>query len=276
MQQYLRKARFSTAADDLGLRLLIFLLADTWFLYLWGLTVPALLAGTALGILGQMCLTRFRRHTVDRREAALRSRLGGEMFLEELLLAPAKQVHFQTALLLGERYPLVMERVTDSGVLCQSGGERLLVTGIALPDGSEVSMGQLLACQRACRELEAQRGVACVTGRCSAKTEAWAEGGAVPLKIIRRDMLLQLAGQMCPATDAQLVALGQRRKRSVPAGGVWRMIFRQDKAKRYMGYGLALMAMYLVTGLKYYPLPGILCMVLASACRCVKKGRDVL
>lgn len=267
MQSYLRKARLSTVADDLGLRLMLFALGIGWFVYLWGLGMPALLAGLALGMMGQLALGQFRRRTVDRREAALRARLGGELLLEEILLAPPRQAHFQTALLLGAKYPLTMERVTEEGMLCRSGEERLLVSCVALPETGEAGQGNILTVQRACRRHGVARGVACVTGRCSPKVEAWAAEGSIPVKIIRRDTLLRLAGHMCPATDAQLIELGKRRKRPA-AAGVGRTILRRDKARTYMVYGVGLMLMYLVTGLKYYPIPGGVCLLLAVLSRC--------
>lgn len=267
MQNYLRKARFSALVDDVGLRLLLLALGIGWFVYLWGLCMPALLAGLALGVMGQLALQQFRRRTVDLRENALRSRLGGEMFLEELLLAPARQAHFQTALLLGARYPLTMERVTEEGMLCRSGSERLLVSCVPLPESAEAGLGNVIAVQRACRKHGVERGVACVTGRCSARVEAWAAEGRIPVRIIRREALVKLAGHMCPATDAQLIELGKRRKRLAPAG-VTHTIFRRDKAKTYMVYGVGLMMMYIVTGLWYYPIPGGVCLVLSVLSRC--------
>ncbi len=269
MQSYLRKARFSTLVDDLGLRLLLFALGIGWFIYLWGLSLPALLAGCALGMMGQLALNHYRRRTVDKREAALRRRLGGEMLLEEMLLSPSRQAHFQAALLLGQRYPLTMERVTEEGMLCQNGEERLLVSCIPLPEEGEVGQGNIIALQRACRKYGVQRGVACVTGRCSTKVEAWAAEGTIPVRIIRRDVLLRLAGQASPATDEQLIALGKRRKRPA-AAGVMQTILRRDKAKTYMLYGIGLMLMYIVTGLRYYPIPGGVCLVLGVMCRCGK------
>lgn len=265
MQNYLRKARLSTLLDGLGIRALLFALAVGWFVYLWGLGVPAVLAGVSLGMMGQLALRHLRRQTVDSRAEALRCRLGGEMLLEEMLLAPVKQAHFQAAMLLGEQYPLTMERVTEDGVMCLSGGERLLVSCVALPESSDAGQGNILAIQRACRKHGASRGVACVTGRCSARVEAWAAEGSIPVKIIRRELLLKLAGRMCPATDEQLIRLGQRKKRPAAAGGG---ILRRDKAKTYMFYGFGLMLMYMVTGLKYYPIPGCVCLLLAVLSRC--------
>lgn len=267
MQNYLRKARFSTLVDDVGLRLLLFALGIGWFIYLWGLGVPALLAGLALGMMGQLAVQQFRRRTVDRREEALRRRLGGEMLLEEMLLAPSRQAHFQAAMLLGAKYPLTMEQVTEEGMLCRSREERLLVSCIPLPEGGEMGLGNILTVQRACRRHGVNRGVACTTGRCSPKVEAWAAEGSIPVKIIRREVLLRLAGYASPATDEQLVELGKRKKRPATAG-LGRTILRQDKAKTYMMYGFGLMLMYIITGLKYYPIPGGVCLLLAVLCRC--------
>lgn len=266
MQSYLRKARLSTLLDDVGLRLLLMALGLGWFVYLWGAGVPALLAGLALGTLGQMGLNRFRRRTVDKREQSLRRRLGGELMLEDMLLAPARQAHFQAALLLGAKYPLTMERVTEDGMLCRSGEERLLVSCIPLPEGVELGQGAIAGVQRACRKQGVSRGVACTTGKTSPKTEAWAAEGCIPVKIIKRDTLVRLAGAMSPATDQQLVELGQRKKHLASGGERW-AILRRGKAKTYLLYGLGLMVMYILTGMKYYPIPGGVCLVLAALCR---------
>ena len=128
MEQYLRRRRLGSVMDEIGLRALIALGSVLWFVWLWGLGMPALLAGLALGLMGQMALTRWRRRVVERREQALRKQLGGEMLLEDMLLQTPRRAHFQAAMLLGQRYPLRMERVTEEGMLCQSGGERLLVS----------------------------------------------------------------------------------------------------------------------------------------------------
>ena len=275
MQQYLRRGRLSALMDGLGLRAALALAAVGWFVYLWGLTVPALLAGGALAVMGEMALTRGRRQRVARREAALRRRLGGEMMLEEMLLAPRKQAHFQAALLLGLRYPLTMERVTEEGMLCLSGGERLLISCVALPEACEAGQGAVADIQRACRYHGAARGVACVTGRVSEKTVAWAAQGVVPVRIIRRETLAALAGQAHPATDAELVELGKRKKRLAP-GGLMQTALRREKAKTYMLYGLGLTLLYVVTGLWYYPVPGLACLVLSVVCRCRRADEEKL
>ncbi|MGN0779713.1 MAG: hypothetical protein ACI4MJ_11225 [Aristaeellaceae bacterium] len=274
MEQYLRRKRLGSTVDEWGLRALIALAATMWFVWLWGLGMPALLAGVALGMMGQMALTRWRRRTLAHREKALRQQLGGELLLEDMLLLPPRRAHFQAAMLLGQQYPLAMERVTDEGMLCRSGGERLLVACLRKPSGSEATPEELLACQRACRLFQASRCVLCLTCGCSAAARAWAETSAVPVRIISRDTMLTLAGQANPATDAQLIALGQRKKR--PGGSVLRTILDKGKVGRYMFYGTAMTLLYVLTGVRWYPLPGLAMVLLAVISRYADRERETL
>ncbi|MGN0970833.1 MAG: hypothetical protein ACI4OY_02685 [Aristaeellaceae bacterium] len=276
MEQYLRRKRPGSVMDEIGLRLLIALGAVMWFVWLWGLGMPALLAGLALGLMGQMALTRWRRRVVDRREQALRKQLGGEMLLEDMLLLPPRRAHFQAAVLLGQRYPLRMERVTEEGMLCQSGGERLLVSCLLRPPACEASPEDLLACQRAARAHGAKRCVLCLTCKCSAAARAWAETSAIPVRIISRETMLILAGQANPATDAQLVSLGKRKNRPGSGGGVLRTILDRGKAGRYMFYGTAMVLLYVVTGLKWYALPGLALVLLAVTSRYLAREPEEL
>lgn len=277
MEQYLRKKRFGSWLDGAGFRILLMLLSMLWFVYLWGLALPSLLAGTALGVMGQLLLTRYRQSTVERREAALRERLGGELMLEDMLLAPARQAHFQAALLLGERYPLTMRRVTDEGMLCESGDEQLLIACVRMPRDGELSAGELYACQRACLRHEAVRGVLCPLGKVSPKVQAKAEQGRIPIRIIRREQLQALAGQCSPATDEQLVALGQRRKRRPDASGaLMKGMLRRDKAARYMLYGTGLTLLYVITASPLYPVPGAVCLTLGVLSLCCRQTEESL
>ncbi len=108
MERYLMRNRLSEILDGLGLRALLFVLATGWFTWLWGLNMPALLAGAALGTL--LCTARreWRKRTVHRREKALRSRLGAELMLEDMLMAEPKEAHFRAALLLAEKWPITL------------------------------------------------------------------------------------------------------------------------------------------------------------------------
>lgn len=263
MEQYLRRNRLSEVLDGIGVRALIYAAALMWFVWLWGLRMPSLIAGAALGTLGQMARTKYRQYTVARRERTLRSRLGGELMLEEMLLSEAREAHFRAALLVTEKWPLTMQSVKEEGVLCRQGEEQLLVQCLRMPPEGELSAGDLIAAQRAVRRAGADRGVICVLGRVTPKVAAKAEQTPVPLRIVRREVLLAQACRMSPATDEQLVSLGKRRRRAADKGGAARLVFRRDKARRYLLYGLAMLILYILTGARLYAVPGMACLTMA-------------
>jgi hypothetical protein len=267
MERYLRRNRLSEWMDGLGCCALMYLLAAGWFTWLWGLNVPTLLAGAALGTL--LCTARreWRKRTVHRREKALRSRLGAELMLEDMLMAEPKEAHFRAALLLAEKWPITLQSVKEEGVLCSQEEETLLVQCIRMPADGELSASDLLAAQRAVRRAKADRAILCPLGKASPKVLAKAEGAIVPLRIIPRSTLLTLAGHFAPATDEQLIALGQRRKRLAGQGSIIRLVFRPDKGRRYHLYGLGLLILYILTDVRLYALPGVVCLTMAVMCR---------
>ena len=276
MERYLRRNRLSEFLDGVGVRALICLLATGWFVWLWGLCVPSLLAGLALAGLGMTARTQWRKRTVDRREKALRSRIGAELMLEEMLLSEPRQAHFRAAVLLAERWPVTMQSVKEEGVLCLQGEEKLLVQCLRMPPEGELSVGELLNAQRALKRLQADKAVLCVLGRVSAKTAARAEEMALPVRIVRRETLLAIAGRYAPATDEQLVALGKRRKRPAGRGGVTQLVFRRDKAARYYWYGLLMLLLYVLTGARLYAVPGMVCLTMAVVSRVNRRGEERL
>lgn len=276
MEQYLWKNRLGTWMDGLGLRLAIQAAGLIIFMGMWGLNLPSLTAGLALGVMGQMLLTLYRRCTVARRERSLRQRLGGELLLEDMLLSPAREAHLRAAKLLGMKYPLTLLRVDDDGALCRYGAETLLVVCLRMPSDAELGAGDLAACQRACLAVGADRGVLCPLGKITPRVAARAEQGRIPLRLIRREALLALAGRCAPATDEQLVALGARRRRPETGGGLMRGLLRRDKAPRYMLYGTALMLLYVVFGARAYPVPGAVCLTLGALSRCAPGDESVL
>lgn len=110
--------------DSVGRGVLLMALGIGWFVFLWGLNLPALLAGIALGTLLLLLRRLYRQTTLVRRETALRCRIGGELLLEKMLLSEAKEAHFQAALLLEEKWPLRMQRITADGALCRQESRR--------------------------------------------------------------------------------------------------------------------------------------------------------
>ena len=276
MERYLSRSPQAGWLDALGLRVAILAGCELWFFLLWGVGVPAMLAGAALAAMLYLALRLLRKRRVERKEQALRRRIGGELALEDLLLAPAKKAHFQVALLVSAKWPVVLQRVTDDGMLCRYGSETLLVACLALPPEEPVSPAQLLAMQRACRRHHADRGVLCVTGKCSAAARKYAEENLFPLRLMEREELLALAGQAWPATDEQLVALGKRKKKGFPLGALLERMLRREKARRYVLYGTGLAVMGFTIGGRWYLIPGALCVLLGVLCRYLPHRTETL
>lgn len=276
MERYLRRNRLSETLDALGMAALLYALAALWFTWLWGMNGASLLAGAALGTLLWTGRREWRRRTVARREKALRSRLGAELMLEEMLMAEPKEAHFRAALLIVERWPVTLQSAKEEGVLCRQGEETLLVQCIRMPEDGELSVGDLLAAQRAVRRVKADKGVLCCLGKVTPKVAARAETALVPLRIIPRSMLLTIAGQLSPATDEQLVDLGKRRRRMAGQGGFLHTVLRADKAKRYYLYGLGMLLLYVLTDLRLYAVPGMVCLTLAVMCQRSRRQGELL
>lgn len=212
--------------DSVGRGVLLMALGIGWFVFLWGLNLPALLAGIALG----------------------------------------------TLLLLEEKWPLRMQRITADGALCRQekpsgGAETLLVQCVRMPPEGELSIGQLVEAHRAMQRQQANRVVLCVLGKAPPRVIARAEQMPTPIRVIRRETLLALAGRLSPATDAQLVALGQRKRRTPQRGSLLSIMTQREKAPRYWGYGLFMLILYILTGSAWYAMPGTVCLTLSVVCR---------
>lgn len=276
MERYLSRSPQAGWLDALGLRLAILAGCELWFFLLWDVSLPAMIAGAALAAMIFLALRLMKKSSVARKEQALRRRIGGELALEELLLAPAKKAHFQVALLVSAKWPVVLQRVTEDGMLCSYGSETLLIACLALPPEEPVQPAQLLEIQRACRRHRADRGVACLTGKCSAAAQKYAEENLLPLRVMEREELLSLAGQAWPATDEQLVALGKRKKKGFPLSALLERMLRREKARRYLLYGTGLMLMGFTIGGRWYLAPGTICMLLGVLCRYLPRRSETL
>lgn len=266
MEHYLRFRPLRGFMDALGMRVLLLFLAVGWFTWLWGLSLPSLLAGGALAMLLSLALRRGQAKWTTRQEAALRRRLGGEMFLEDLLFCPEAQAHLTCALLLCRRWALVVEDIIPGGVICRQEGVKLLISCLRLAPEESLTAGALLPFARAVREAEAVRGVLCVTGQISPAAVAFVQTLPVPLRLVDGGMLAALGGEASPATDAQLVTLGQRRQR-IPLHAVADTVLHPAKCRRYLACGGMLMALYVITRLRWYPIPALVCFLLAGLCR---------
>ena len=208
--------------DSVGRGVLLMALGIGWFVFLWGLNLPALLAGIALGTLLLLLRRLYRQTTLVRRETALRCRIGGELLLEKMLLSEAKEAHFQAALLLEEKWPLRMQRITADGALCRQekpsgGAETLLVQCVRMPPEGELSIGQLVEAHRAMQRQQANRVILCVLGKAPPRVIARAEQMPTPIRVIRRETLLALAGGAFPRDGCTIGGAGAAKTENAAA-----------------------------------------------------------
>ena len=275
MQEYLQRSRFGEAMDALGSRILLFFLCLGWFILLWGLRLPALTAGVSLFVLFMLIEKKTRDARLARREKKLRMRLGGELFLEKLLMEPPARAHFESAAVFSAAYPLTLIRAGDQGVLCTLRKDPVLFSFLQLPVFSLANATHVLSLQRCAQEMGAKKLILCVPCKISPDAHKQAEG-PVPAAFLDRSVLIAHFGAACPATDEQLVELGKRKKTPLSPACLLSLIFAKERAQKYVMYGLLLLLLYFLTHLLYYALPAMLCFFLAAGCHCYPRQKNVL
>ena len=275
MQEYLQRSRFGEAMDALGSRILLFFLCMGWFLFLWGFRLPSLTAGLALFGLLMLMEKKSRDARLARREKRLRMRLGGELFLEKLLMEPASRAHFEAAAVFSAAYPLTLLRSGEQGVFCTLRKENVLFSFLQLPASAQVNAAHVLSHQRAAREAGAGRLILCAPCKIAPDALRQAET-QLPVTFLDRSMLIDHLGAACPATDIQLVELGKRKRTPFSFSCLLSLIFSGERARRYVMYGTLLLLLYFLTHLMYYGLPAMLCFFLAAGCRCFSQHKEIL
>ncbi len=273
MQDYFQRSRLGNAVDSLGFHFFAYILSNFWFILLWGLGPSSLIAGAALYVMIVILRKKVRDDHVTRKEAELRAAIGGELALDRLLLTAPEKANFEIAMLLSLREPLTLIQAGEHGVLCARKGKKWLVSFLQSPAETSVGPGDVLALQREIRQMNADRGLLCACGKVSAEAARQAERDPAVF-FLGREKLIAMLGSANPATDSQLVALGRRRKKAAPVHWV-RLILNPARGKRCACYGALLLGMYLLTRLIYYALPGLVCVSLAAACRCVRREESV-
>ncbi len=267
MEKYAQKTPFAAVADKILWRLLVSGVSAGWFIYLWGVSLASLAAGVSLGVLLWLCVRRFEKMSVQKKEQQMRRAIGGELALDKLLLIPSRHAAFQTAMWLMPKAPLELQKTTEWGVLCKLKEETLLVRLIAQHKSLPVTVQQVIDAHKESLEHKVNRCVICLTAPASREAKAYAERCDPKLRLVPREEMVRLAGLTSPATDEQLSALGNRRKG--PVG--WRRwvehVLAPKRARHYFFYGLGLAVLYFLTGLWYYPIPAILCLLLCVLCR---------
>ena len=263
MESYRPKTALASAADHLLRVLLAWAAGVGWFVALWGLCLPALTAGTALGGLFWLCARLLGKKQVQKKEAVLRQTLGGELALEKLLLASPDEAAFQCVQWLQARTRLQIE----SGGLGMWDGETVLFRLFAQHPGTEISSQQVSETIRKARQAQVQRILLCTTAPLSSAACRLAETAEPSLRLVGREELIQLAGACCPATDEDLCRLKQRKPKRRSAREWMKVVLHPSRAKRYFWYGAGLAALTLVTGQRFYPIPAAICLLLFIGCK---------
>lgn len=263
MESYRPKTALASAADHLLRVLLAWAAGVGWFVALWGLCLPALTAGTALGGLFWLCARLLGKKQVQKKEAALRQMLGGELALEKLLLASPDEAAFQCVQWLQARTRLQIE----SGGLGMWDGETVLFRLFAQHPGTEISSQQVSETIRKARQAQVQRILLCTTAPLSSAACRLAETAEPSLRLVGREELIQLAGACCPATDEDLCRLKQCKPKRRSAREWLKIILHPSRAKRYFWYGVGLAALTLATGQRFYPIPAAVCLLLFAGCK---------
>lgn len=263
MESYRPKTALASAADHLLRVLLAWAAGVGWFVALWGLCLPALTAGTALGGLFWLCARLLGKKQVQKKEAALRQTLGGELALEKLLLASPDEATFQCVQWLQGQTRLQIE----SGGLGMWDGETVLFRLFAQHPGTEISSQQVIETIRKARQAQVQRILLCTTAPLSSAACRLAETAEPSLRLVGREELIQLAGACCPATDEDLCRLKQRKPKRRSAREWMKIILHPSRAKRYFWYGVGLAALTLATGQRFYPIPAAVCLLLFAGCK---------
>lgn len=267
MQKYRPKTIFAEVSDRLLRVCTASLLGVSWFIWLWGLSLPALSAGLALGALLWLCARQFSKRATQKREQQMRRLIGGELALERLLLESPRKAAFRCVLWLAPRYPLVMEQTLDWGVSGQLDGRKALICLIAQHPSQPVQVQQIVECAREVLKQRVEQTLLCTTAPFTKEAADYAAGLDPPWKIIHRQELIHLAGCASPATDDDLRQIGrQKRPRHSPKEWL-AVVLDASRARRYFWYGLGLSAFALLTGSSFYPVPAVLCLVLFSGCK---------
>ncbi len=267
MQKYRPKTPLSSFSDHLLRALFPWAVGLAWFVWLWGVSLPALTAGTALGVMLWLCARLLGKKRVARREWQMRQVIGGELALEKLLLLPPRHAAFQAALWIGPEAPVVMQKALDWQVTGQLDGKPALVRLIAQHESQPVTVQQIIECLREARQAAADICVLCCTAPLCRDAAAYVETCDMPLRLFDREAMIRFAGLASPATDEDLRRIGRRKRKRRTIAEWADAMLSPGRARRYFWYGVGLGVLALLTRLPYYPIPAGVCFALYASCR---------
>lgn len=238
------KNRLAAALDRLFFAAILLIVSIGYFFFLWRSSLPSLIAGTALFALLLVTISLIERRTLRLRERLLRERVGGAMYLEDLLLMPSSSACDAVCSLLCQA--LDAQRLSKGIMRYEE--ESWLIRCSQCLLGSSAGTGDVLAAHRARLEAGADKcALACTTGF-SAEAIRAAEWVDPPIRLIPGRQLSSVAGRLCPATDADIAERARRRKTPFSRARIRALAFAPHKTKRYLLCSFLLLALYLASG----------------------------
>ena len=238
------KNRLAAGLDYLALCAVLFLFSSAYFFFLWRRIGPSLLAGGALFLLLLLSLFFIERRTLSHRELFLRQRLGGAIFLEELLLLPAAKAQETVAQLFCQALDA---QALGSGMMRYE-EETWLVRCAQCMSGTNASAGDVLAAHRAREESGADRCVLTCTTGFTAEAIRAAEWINPPIRLIPGRQLASISGRLFPATDEAIADRAHRHKTPFTRARIRALAFSPQKTRRYLLCAFLLMALYFFSG----------------------------
>ncbi len=237
------KNRFAAALDRIALRAALFLVSVLYFFFLWRSGLYSLLAGGGLFALLLLTLSLVERRTLRLREQMLRQRLGGAIWLEDLLLMPGKSACEAVTALLCRA--LGASRLDGAHMRYEQ--EDWLIRCAQCMNGVSVGPGEVLAAHRARVECGAQRCALAATTGFTAEAIRAAEWVDPPIRLITGRQLSSVAGRLFPASDADIAAHARRRRTPYTRARLFALAFSGVKTRRYLLCALLLLLLYLFT-----------------------------
>lgn len=267
MHKYQPKTPLASIGDRLFRALMACALGIGWFVWLWGLRMSALAAGIAMGGLLWLCTRQFCKMYTTKKENLMRQMIGGELAVTNLLMMPTAVALKTVALWIEKKVSFAFERIEKNYAIGKSHGSLTVLILCAQHPSLPINVQQLIDIAREINQKEQVKLLICSTAPFSSEASLWLENTALPIEVIRREELIELAGRYSPATDEQLSQLRRRKKIRRSCGEWLKIILAPSRARRYFWYGIGLTALALTTGQYYYPIPATVCLLLYAGCK---------
>lgn len=267
MHKYQPKTPLASIGDRLLRALMACALGIGWFVWLWGVRMSALAAGIAMGGLLWLCTRQFCKMYTTKKENLMRQMIGGELAVTNLLMRPTAVALKTVALWIEKKASFAFERIEKNYAIGKSHGSLTVLMLCAQHPSLPINVQQLIDIAREINQKEQVKLLLCSTAPFSNEASLWLENTDLPIEVIRREELIELAGLYSPATDEQLSQLRRRKKIRRSCGEWLKIILAPSRARRYFWYGIGLTALALTTGQYYYPIPATVCFLLYAGCK---------